>query len=629
MAKNYEHPHDEVNITDSTYLKTITAANEGKVLFQAYTSSMGDDSKIITWDDYDKFIEENGEPSMPITGQAMYNAALWLKNGGVLKGLRITASDATRANSVVMMHMKIVDEQSVDAAKNPLYIDRITGALTTISSGNAPAMNKRAKVKITLETLTKPASNKVDMDTILRSLYSIDTEGYHIPLYAVVCKGKGAYGKMYRHRLTLNTSRDKSTTYRNYYFEVMKNTTGSGLQTIENSPLNTAIVPSAMYGTKSQYIVDVIGRQQQYPINVYMVDGFWNEITELLLPVVQQQYPEMTAEKLDILLFYDENLVQYKYVDVLDNSVDLTALEGYSLKNGSDGQFATSNKTREDAITERLLDLFDGTLDSSINDVKEHIIDLALDACYPLEVKKAMVAWRNKRGDFPLILDAGIIYKLSDLKTFLSEDMVLDDYNIKLTAETFDTQDPYSGKIIRVSMNYLIAAEYPKFIKANSGVDKPFAGVDIPLNDYIIEGSIRPIISDELDKSAIYKLRGNYIERENGVYTFGCDVSTQLEESEMVYFNNTMQLHEMMKDFKSLGSIVRFKNMSTSEDLQTLNKLGTAKMDSYIGTKIKAGSFQMASDSTDPRQKTCRSKIKVGFNTFILDNVFDFSIERM
>lgn len=631
MSSSYLHPHDEINVTDNTVVSITETSNTGKVLFQAYPSEQGDDSKIITWDNYDKFILENGEPKINTTMQAMHHAALWLKNGGILKGIRITAKDAVRANTVLMLKIKIVEEQKTDGSGNPLYTDKNTGADTVISTGNTPIMVKRAKVKKYLKALKNPAVNRTDVETILRGLVTVNEETleYEFPLFAVVCRGKGSYGKYYRWRMTLNPNRDKLSGYRNYYFEILKNDTRDGLYTLDNFPVNVSLYPDATYNSKIQYFLDLVNSTDGSPVQVYAVDDYWHEITELLLPIIQQENPETVQEKVDYVMFYNEDLSSYEYIDEDVTSLDVSAVEGFALQNGSDGSFAKTNKTREDDIRDRYLDLFEGKIDPSINDVKEHTIDIALDANYPLEVKKAMIAWRNKRKDFPLILDAGTMYSLSDLKSFLSDDMSPDDYNILINTQTFDTKDPFTGRITKVTMNYLYAALMPEFLANNKNDNTPFAGISVPLNDYIIEGSLLPVISEESDKSDIYKLRGNYIEKEGSTYTLGTNVTSQLVDSELSYLNNVMIFHDMRKDFKSLGAVLRFKDLDSDEDIQTLNKLAQNKLDEYVGTRIKNGSVTVAKSATDPREKTAKTTIKVGFTSFILDNVFDFTIERM
>lgn len=626
MSNKLNNPHDEITVKDNTFNKKTKTTNTGLILFQPIASLRGDDSCIKTWDDYEEFIAENGEPDLDKTGQGMYHAALWLKNGGIAKTYRLTAENAVRANINFLLNIKIVDVQKVDGSNNPLYKDSLTGADTLISTNNDPVMIKKAIVKWSKKGLVKASTDKIDMRSIMNSMYAETTEGVTFPMITSVCKGKGNYGGMYRMRITSNAGRDGLTHYRNYYLEIMKN--DNGLATIDNSPANVSFYPSALYNKTTYYAPDVVDRNTDYPLKLFTVPEYWAQVTDMLLPVLQQTNPNIVAEDIDFIMFRDSNLKQYANIDIDPESLDLTALEGYGLMNGDDGDFKLTNKTRKDAIHNRLLDLFDGEITGAINDTKEHIINLALDANYPLEVKKSMVAWRAKRKDFPLLLDAGELYSKAAVVSFLKEDMRPDDRSVFINTQTFDTTDPYSGKIIRVTQNYLYAALFASHV-ANAGISTPFAGIDVPLNDYIIPESLRPILSEEEDKSEIYGLRGNYIEKTDGIYNFGSNVTSQIEDSECSYLNNMFVLYKMMAKFKTLGAKIRWKKITTTEDLNTLQKLGDKMMEGFIGSDITNGAFSIAKSTTDPRGKTVKTRIGVGFNEYLLDNEMEFDIERL
>ena len=327
----------------------------------------------------------------------------------------------------------------------------------------------------------------------------------------------------------------------------------------------------------------------------------------------------------------------YKFVEFDPESINISALEGFGLKKGSDGDFALDNlESREKAINERYLDLFEGLIDSSILDKKQHKIDLAIDSNLSLEVKNSMRLWSLRRGDgkrqadVPIIFDAGICYTKANVLEFLSEDTEYNCSDFTVVTQNFDTRDPITGKIIKVTAAYLYAALLCKhIINPLMGNHIPFAGIDIKLDDYIIEGSLAPIYSTDDDKNEIYKARGNYIEKEiGGHYIFGSNVTTQLDDSEMSYFNNTLVCHEIINDIITLGNEFRFKEISTTQDVAKLNKLGNDKLNKYIGIKILAGSFDAAKDAADQRGKTLRSKIGLGFKSYLLDNIFDVEIER-
>ena len=626
MATQYSHPHDTLKVKDNTIVTSTTNVNDGPVLFMGYVSNKGEDSKIKTWANYEEFIAEHGEPDEAITGQSLYYAANWLEDGGILKGIRITAKNAVVANSLLLQDIKIVEVQKTNEAGDPIYVD-ISGNETTISTGNSPLMIKKAIFKNRIETFENPTTIKKNIKALVRSKYKANpaTGEYTFPLMLMMCNGKGAYGNKYRYRITPNVARDKNTTYRNHYLEIMINE--NGLEDISNSPINVSFYPNARSNTKkSEYITDAITRYD-YPVSIYTAEEYWTEIVQLIQPIIEQT-KKIDPTSIDIISYYDSSLTRYENIVMDNDSVDLTSLEGFSLKNGNDGDFALTNKDREDAIYERFVDLYNGEIDPSINDKKEHKFQIAIDASMPLEVKKAMVTWKGKRGDFQLILDAGIMFTLANLKSYMINDMPPDDRDIIINGHSFDVDDPYTGKVMTVSQNYLYSLFYPSFV-AKYGTHTPFAGLDIPLNDVIKEGSLTPSITEDIDKNELYKLRCNYIEKDNDTYMMATNVTSQLADSELSYFNNVTVLHEMIKDIQSLSAIFRFKRMSDDEDYKTLNKLADNKIDKYRDVKCKKAEVTVSASDNDPLGKTVKTRLSTGFYDYNLNNDIIVEVDKL
>lgn len=621
---NYSHPHETYVLNDNTKLTTTSSINAEPFLFQPFFSSDGEDGKILEFTDKSKVLSTYGEPNMSLYGQSYYQVLNWLTAGGSVKGIRLTAKNATYANMLLMLDVKITETQKVNASNEPLYKDP-AGAETTISSGNTPIMIKKATVKHRYESFTNITNNAVDIKTLMRTKYTKDEDGtIHYPLFCTVCNGKGTYGNKYRTRLVPATQKDKSTTYRNYTFELYKN--DNGLVLDKGAPINIAAYPFAKnVARQSVYFEDVIN-MNGFPVKVYGLDDMIEAAMADIAQVVSQD-TEVEAKDIDIFTFYNRNGNIYNNVTIQQGSVDLTALQGHGLSAGDDGDFANTNPNRWDAMYERLADLFKGNVDPTILDKKEQRFKVTLDANYPLEVKKLMVSWRNTRDTEPLVLDSSLMYSVANLKSYLKEDLMVDNFGIFINTQNFDTYDEYSGKNITVTSNYLWALLLPAHFN-NRGSQIPFAGVDIPLDRYIIDGSLRPVISDDQDKSDIYDLRGNYIERESGSYIFATNITSQSYESELLYTNNVFVYYEIKQDLSSLSAIFRFKFSDSDNDLNTLNKLANSKIEKYLEAKCKAISVEVVNNTSDPTGKSVKTLAKVGFKNFDLNNDIVVDIDR-
>ena len=623
--KNYSHPHDEYVMNDNTKITTSDRTdNSDPVLFQPFFSSKGEDGKIIRFTEYSKMREEYGDPDINLYGQSYYHVLNWLENGGYVQGVRLTAKDATYANSMLVLDIKTTEIQKTNKAGDPLYLTP-TGEETTISSGNSAIMIKHAKVKHRILAFSRIAQDKEDIKSLMRTQFKDDEDGKHIPLLCFVSKGRGSYGAMYRWRLTPNIQRDKSTKFRNYNLELYKNEDGLTRDPI--TPIIVSTLPTAKnIARQSEFIEDVASRNDLSVRVIGLEDGF-DAAFKALYDVVSQTDDSVTKEQIDVLTFFDSSLNRYENVEVDTETVDITALEGHGLQNGSDGEFDLSNPNREDAMHRRLEDLFNGDVDPSVTDTQEHLISLTLDANYPLEVKKTMCAWRKLRDDHVLILDASLMYTNPSLKGWMKEDLDEHIFGVTLLVQNFETYDKYTGKYIRVTAPYLYSILFPAFVRAN-GTQTPFAGLDIPLNSYIREGSLKPVISNPQDKSDIYELGGNYICKESGKYIFGSNITTQLEESELRYVNNVLVYYEIKRDLLSLSTIFRFKFSDSADDLKVLNNIATSRLAKYQDIKCKAIQVSVSNDTTDPTGKTLVTECSVGFRTFDLNNKINVNIER-
>lgn len=643
MTTQYSHPHDTITVNDNSgYVEVAEQLNNSDpVLFQAFFSGQGEDNKIFTCSDYDKLVAEYGYPDINLYGQSYYQAAQWLKGGGIVKGIRVTANNAVKANTVVLLNIKTVDSdvQKTDTLGNLVYYvsaEDKTEIVATDETYNAdtavPVMLKKAVVSFETKSFTDDL-NLTSINDVKAQIKSLleenEEEGtYKIPLFLVVSKGRGAYGNSFRIRLTNNLTRDKETNYRNYNFELLINS-GSGL--IKNFNTVVSSYTSAKnLANRSMYIEDVIN-SSDVGIKLYGMDDAWSKVTSILLPLIQQetQFADITATDVDFLGFKSLKAVPYKYVELSEDSViDLTAVEGIGLVSGSDGNFAETNGDRFDEMYSRLEELFEGKIDPSILDINEHMFKVALDANYPIEVKKKMVTWRKNRDDFNLVLDACDTNTIALLKDYLENKLSIgNDYGVLVNTQSFDTYDSYTGRNITVTTNWLYATLLANHIKT-SGTHVPFAGIDIPLNSYIIEGSLKPVFSNDQDKNDIYELRGNYIQKENGYYVFGSNVTHQEKLTDLTYFNNSLTLYEMKAIVRSLGSQFRFKFNDSADQITLFNKIANQALESYQGVKCKVCKVEVTKSEDDYLGKTIRTVLKVGFRDFNLNNEVEIDVER-
>ncbi len=624
----FKHPHDTLRVVDNTGLKTDSFLNSGATLITPFISDKGIDGQMTLFRDLAELLRSNGTANFKVHGQAYYNAIAWLKSGGQVRGMRITAKDATYANTLIMAKVAVFDKQKTDAKGNPLYIDSVTGQETTTASGNVPIKEKKAEVKIFAETYTSLKEVNDDIEILIKEKYddSNAADGIIFPLYLFVSKGRGDYGNAYRFRLTPAPSRDKETVYRNYNFELLNNE--NGLSKVE-VPLNVSTFPDARSEySRSEYIEDVLKRNI-YPIHTFAIEDSFYQIAEMLQPVVQQQHSDrqVAPEEIDFLFFRDRDTTNYKHITVAKDSLNLSLYEGYPLLSGDDGAFKRSNRERQIAINERYIDAFDGKIDRSILDRKRNPAHCALDANFPLEVKQAMINWRFQRDDLPLYLDAGLAQTILDLKTWRQSELTVNSYGVSLLAQNFMTPDEYTGKDIPVTMTYLVANTLPAHF-ASYGNHMPLAGDNVKLNQYIIPNSIRPTVVEDTDKSDLYEMRLNYLEDEYGDITFGTQMSSQSKDSQLLDMNNVHVLYDIKRDVEMLSPKFRYKPNETEEDLKEFNRMLDMRISKYRDFKCKfiEGTITKSANPLTPRR--IETFIRVGFKSVTEINDITIQIDR-
>ena len=620
----YRHPHDETTIIDNTEIQPELTSNSGPVLFMPFISSKGVDGEVITFNDYGRTIKDYGTPDFNKHGQAYLQVLNWLQNKGVVRGIRLTADDATYSNVVVIATVTVKSVQKTNEAGQPLYTDSL-GHEVTEPSGNTPISIKKATIKITGESLSSLSSkDKATVIDKMKSLGSNSGGTTKVPLFTCLCKGKGSYGDMYRIRMTSDLMADKSTSFRNYTFELFENS--NGLKRIED-PLTASLYPSAMDSYKRSCFIDDIIKDNLYPVILFSNPEAHGKIVEALKPIFEQDKKQIEPESVDFLFGLDVTGKNYENIDLDVEGLNLSALEGIQLSSGSDGKFAMSNDERDTAIYAMYKNCYNGTVDPQVFNKKKFPADIMLDANFPLEVKKAMQMCRTKRNDCPLILDGGIMSTLTAAKSWRKSEMPVDDYTTAVYFQHFSTKDQYSGKEITVTVPYLISIMLPQHF-INVGNHKPLAGTNYPIRDIIIEGTLKPSILEPEDKSEFYDMRLNYLEEDVNFVNFGTQLTSQLKESQLSNLNNIYVLYEMKHVIENLVPRFRYEFTESDDDMANFNRMANQALQTFQDYKCKAVKVNISQTPYEKQRKILNTELKIFFKSFNERNDIRMIIER-
>lgn len=368
-----------------------------------------------------------------------------------------------------------------------------------------------------------------------------DVDGYStIPLFGVYVLGRGNYGNNFRIRFVTDTEGTEADSTVEYFLEVFD--TAVSAKPIER--YSVSLNPEVVIGGKSKYIIDVVTGVSPNVGVVGYEDG---------LQTIYEMYDavgvagQANIDNFNILTGKDNAGLTIPGLTIYsptaeDTAVDFSRIDGLSLAYGADGSFAVTNPELSIAIQETYAKAFNGELNKMILSKQAFPCEVLLDACYDNAVKSEMVALRELREDFQLILDAGIQNTFADVYDWDdSEEIASIDSSIVFKVfQSGVTKDPSNNRNITVTATYAYAKTLPYHFQV-VGRHIPMVGETYTLIDWITRDKIFPRVDydDTSVKSILYSRRLNYIEGiGNGRYAIGTQSSSQKVNSDLLEFNN-------------------------------------------------------------------------------------------
>lgn len=547
----YIHSRIVTSIIDNSIVEEQVTVPIDFVLFQPYFSEEGEDNHVISWSKTTDFTNKNGKPDIAKHGQQIYNALQWLKGGGKVLGLRLTASDAKPSFGVLNIRTKPVSltiTDTEDSASDP-------GTITVDGLKISPTFTKVPDSLLTEGTLA--LSDSLLMKQISNAMASSEevpsTDGWTNHFLTVFkMAGKGKYGNNYGVYLQLDQTREEDLEdSRRYFYSIFKkDSTGNTTQQVSQRSLS--FNPSAVdtTGTVSEFI-DTVVKSDDYVkeftgLKVYTNETVYEELINLFGKytgaVASTAKPsvniseEQDANFIDFLTLVDRTGKAYKRFVPADetdisefessgDTADVDFSQNAYLMGGSDGNIDIANyeygpsktfKTKaeaEDAIKTikdgLMQDAYAGKIDANILSPYKYQISAVIDANNSPDCKAEMIYLCRDRKDIVAYLDCGfsascsaaINYKKTQLAGFT-------DWNASVWPQSGTAYDGYNLKNINVTMCYEVAYKLP-YLRVNYGPNRLMAGTD--------KGAIQSMTSlnwypDEDQKTELLQNQMNYVE---------------------------------------------------------------------------------------------------------------------
>lgn len=460
--------------------------------------------------------------------------------------------------------------------------------------------------------------NITNKDDVLLKLQELKAENTY-PLFAIVSKGRGDYGNSLSYRITYDEASGADNQYINYILTVYDRANG------------TLDLKEEFRGTFSP--ISVVNRQTLYlndrvndPINgsalieivinedsTTGIDGLFEAIK-----AIAGENENITINTFDI--FTGKNKAgalnaKYSVVSNSEGSVTFTELTGVSLEGGSDGAF-----TDESSLDDTYIKIFTGdntiSYDTSILSKRRTPCEFILDANYSTNVKKALVALARRRKDARLILDANkqtsvgnVVKYFEDLGIFSdyaggnnATGTHIDDFVISNECQWYKTRDPFTGKVIEVTITHYLAQALPTHYVVN-GEHIPFVGAQYSTLTNHIRRSVKPVIdADDLEsKELLYTNRINFFESlAEDVYVHATQSTCNEKWTDMSEANNVdviLRMKRMLESFMS-GMLYDFTD---SEDRVRFTEDADRLFMNYPNTKLR--SYEVFFDMNEYEQE--------------------------
>ena len=611
MAIQYLHPYIQTNIFDNSEIYDNSVSGP-TTLFQPYFSERGVSDELESFSNLSDFLKAKGYPNFRKYGQSMYNIINWLKGGGRVVGIRLTADNATYANAGLNVKTKVEETtvQVTDSEGNVVYE----------SDGVTPQTTTEKEVLIKLETVTLPQMEIKDNESIQLMLDEyegqVDDEGYtsHI-LLLFASKGKGSYGNNISVRITENKSGNNTYNFKMYNLTVVHTKENGSVRLVEG-PTSVSLYPDAMSLGGSSLLIQQIIEDYFTELFCFYNTTAYDDICDVIMGVYGDVY-DNTGE-ID-LLYGDDNIT----VDDT-GAKSLFSYSGLYFENGSDGDLYSPKTTARSVQEQLLINCFNGTITSDVYDKKRFPFDVVLDFNTSPSVKLAINDFVNQRGDCICMLDTGELSNANSTVNWKRSNLVIDDYLSSIWSQMFVVFDQYTAQDIYVTPTYFLANKIPTNDN-NYGVQYPFVGP----NRGIIAGfkSLNWTPNEE-QKEALYENRINYIEQNYRNTRFMGQLTAQSKTTSLSDINHVRVMLQIVRSVEELMENYIFE-MATETTMANIN----ASLANLLSTYITNGACTTCEGTCtqtvlEREEKIAHVTINLVFTDVIERIVIDININR-
>lgn len=607
------------NLYDQSAIEEISQVQEvdnSPVILTAMAAAKG------TEDFFDlkgqEYLDMFGQANFKAYGQVSIQNQRMIEAGARLVGKRIVAPDATLANIIIVAKLYMTEVQKTDDAGNPLYYDSQMNE-TEVETEN-PVMVRTAHIRYeaastvgakTLDQVVEAAGEELDVNGTTEGGVTV----YSYPLFVIVDNGRCVSKK--RVSIAPDVAVSKNLPFMYYTLTVYEN--GAPLQSAR-----FAAAPDTVYRGENIELTQVS--------NTYLTQVKAYSFSDNIRAFVEKLSEFSLIEDEQLLsgdFLFGATVKGNKYPSIAvdtENGVDLAAITGLSLMNGSNGSFGDNPLSDPDAIAvynAELLKFFSGDLTDEIYNVDAYQIDAVFDANYPVNVKEKIVALAEYRKDFMYFRDLGLnIYTIDDVKNAvgpLTKSSWVTDF-----CQGYEVVDPYSRKNVKVTAIYTISRLMVGHLRDRRNL--PFAG---ETNEAILTDAIKgtltfaPKVTPAIDeKTELEDLRVNFASYFGTRLVVESLYTSQEKHTQLSYSNNVLALQRVIKALRAAFPAIRYQFVSNEEDLAKYTNRINEVLSAYA-SDFEELRFTYIEDKVMLSNKIFRAAIYFRFKEFAQAELID------
>ena len=546
-------------------------------------------------------------------GQAGIQAAKIIDSGGELLLKRVVAEDATLANICVVANVSTDKVQKTDEKGNPLFVDPNTNKETTANGDGAyeKVMVNVAKIKYDLITVAgKKTAEDIEDELLDSFVEDEDSQTFSYPLFYIVDNGRGESTKRFGIQPMYAIS--KNGNYMIYKLKYL------GSEDFDAEYCYFSLVHNILYLEKSLDIEMSSSSMLQGSAKALSesVAAFYVKLSEISGLDLATLYAE------DVLFARSNRGDVTTGLSYDDNGQDISTSTGFQLLSGDNGSFG-DKPIDTDEYNQALLDFFSGEYDENIYNLDMYKPDVCVDANYPYDVKKKIVALADFRKDFYVFADLGL-----DIETFYNaKDKMYEMPQSKFCSwygQTFLVMNPFTKRNVKVTNGYALAGT-ALVNQLNNSRNAPYCGI---INGFmfpeIVEGSLSwtPKITPTVNqKEECDNIRLNYMSILNDVPTLETEFSSQDAYTQLSFANNVIAIQAIIKDIRDNCPKFRYSFISTNDLTEYKNNV--SEILNRYNSWFESLEFVYVQDDIMKANKIFEADIKIRHKDFVQAEIFN------